>query len=361
MPCPRSLVYIATLAVQCIDINGSESILKDLIKRLTEAWGPSGYEHNVRDIIRKEVKSLADKIEVDALGNLICRVGKGGKKGSKTVMIAAHMDEIGIMATFREPKSGYLRFSSLGALLQTTLHGSRVRFEDGTVGVIAAPDPFTTHRTTAPDLDSFYLDVDDGGDESVILPGSAATFWRPFEERGTRLISKALDDRIGCVVAIETMRRIAKETPNELYFVFTVQEEVGLRGARPAAYGVDPDVGIALDVTASGDEIKGERNGLQLGAGTAIKLIDTGLVVPPAVRDWMISTAEREGIPYQRELLKLGTTDAAGIQSARAGVPSGCISIPCRYVHTTSETVDIRDVQASIDLLTALLKNSIAL
>lgn len=332
--------------------------MKDLIKRLTEAWGPSGFEHQVREIIRGEVKPLADKIEVDGLGNLICRVGKGGK-GKKKVMIAAHMDEIGIMPTFREPKSGYLRFSALGGLLQTTLHGNRVRFEDGTTGVVAAPDPFTAHRTTAPDVDGFYLDVSDGGESNGSLVGSAAGFWRPFEERGTRLIGKSMDDRIGCVVAIETMRRLAGETPHEVYFVFTVQEEVGLRGARPAAHGVDPDVGISLDVTATGDEIKGERHAIALGGGAAIKLVDTGHVVPPAVRDWMIGTAEREGIPYQRELLKLGTTDAAGMQVARAGVPSGCISIPCRFVHTTSETVDVRDVEACIDLLTALLRNPI--
>jgi tetrahedral aminopeptidase len=332
--------------------------LKDLIKRLTEAWGPSGYEHHVREIIRKEVKPLADKIEVDGLGNLICRVGKGGK-GAKKVMIAAHMDEIGIMPTFREPKSGYLRFSSLGGLLQTTLHGSRVRFEDGTIGVVAAPDPFTTHRLNAPEIEGFYVDVSDGGEPNGSYVGSPATFWRPLEERGTRLIGKSMDDRIGCVIAIETMRRLAKDTPHELYFVFTVQEEVGLRGARPAAHGVDPDVGIALDVTATGDEIRGERHGITLGGGAAIKLVDTGHVVPPAVRDWMIATAEREGIPYQRELLKLGTTDAAGIQVARSGVPSGCISIPCRFVHTTSETVDVRDVEACIDLLTALVTNPI--
>jgi endoglucanase len=328
--------------------------LLDLIKKLTEAWGPSGFEHQVRDLIRGEVESLASKIEVDSLGNLVCRVGKSGKSKRK-IMVAAHMDEIGMMATYQEPKSGYLRFTPLGGLLQTTLHGNRVRFEDGTIGVLAAPDPFNGSRVTAPDLDSFYIDVSDGGDAPVVRPGSPAAFWRPMETRGTRLIGKSMDDRVGCAVAIEAMRRLNNDSANEVYFVFTVQEEVGLRGARPAAHGVDPDVAIALDVTQTGDEIKGERNDVKLGGGAAIKLMDTGHIVPPAIRDWMVSTAERENIAHQRELLKLGTTDAAGMQVARAGVPSGCISIPCRYVHTTSETVDIRDVEACVSLLTALL------
>jgi endoglucanase len=160
------------------------------------------------------------------------------------------------------------------------------------------------------------------------------------------------------VVAIETMRRLNRQSPNEVYFAFTVQEEVGLRGARPAAYGIDPQIAIALDVTLSGDEIKSEKMAVRLGGGAAIKLHDGGLVVPPAVRDWMVTRAETDGIPHQLELLPGGgTTDAAGIQTARAGVPSGCISIPCRFVHTTSETVDIRDVEACVALLTGLLSN----
>lgn len=327
--------------------------MKELIKKLVEAWGPSGFEHHVRDLIRVEVEHYADEVTVDPLGNLICRVGSGGTK----VMIAAHMDEIGIMATFVEPKSGYLRFSAVGGLLNTALLGTRVRFEDGTVGVIGAPDYFGAGRTTAPELDAFYIDVSDGNGNGSVHVGSPAAFWRPMEERGTRLIAKSMDDRIGCVVAIETMRRLNKQTPNEVYFVFTVQEEVGIRGARPAAFSIDPDVAIALDVTSTGDLIKNEKNAVRLGGGAAIKLHDTGHVVPPAVRDWMTARAEQDGIPYQLELLTLGTTDAAGIQTTRAGVPSGAISIPCRFVHTTSETVDTGDVEACVRLLTGLLSN----
>lgn len=326
--------------------------MKDLIKKLVEAWGPSGYEHQVRQLIQAEVAKLADEITVDPLGNLICRVGK---KGGTKIMVAAHMDEIGLMATYAEPKSGYLRFSAIGGLNKTTLYGNRVRFENGTIGVIGAHDPWNAQS----ELDNFYVDVSNGNGDSPVQPGSPAGFVRDFEERGTRLVAKSMDDRIGCVVAIEAMRKLKKKSPNDVYFVFTVQEEVGLRGARPAAHGIDPAVGIALDVTATGDMLKATKMGVKLGGGAAIKIHDPGLVVPPAVRDWMVARAEADKIPYQLELLPGGTTDAAGIQTARAGVPSGCISIPCRYVHTTSETVDVADVQACIDLLAGLLAHAV--
>ncbi len=327
--------------------------MKELIRKLVEAWGPSGYEHRVRALIREEVAPYADSITEDALGNLICRVGQGGTK----IMIAAHMDEIGIMTTYVEKNSGYLRFINLGGLMQNTLMGNRVQFEDGTIGVVVAPEYMTTNRTSVPsELDAYYVDVSDG--ESVqpvsIGPGSPATFWRNMEERGTRLISKAMDDRIGCVVAIEAMKHLNKQTSNELYFVFTVQEEVGLRGARPAAFNVNPDLAIALDVTGTGDYPDNGRMGVKLGGGAAIKLHDPGHIVPLAVRNWMTQHAEEGKIPHQFELLKGGTTDSSGIQISRAGIPSGTISIPCRYVHTTSETVDIRDVEACVNLLVSL-------
>ena len=326
--------------------------MKDLIKKLTEAWGPSGYEHNIRKLIQEEVADLADEITVDPLGNLICRVGKGGPK----VIVAAHMDEIGVMATFAEP-SGYLRFSNIGGLIHTALRGNRVRFEDGTTGVIGVHGNNGESRTKVSNLSDFYIDVSDGLSDDPPPIGRPAGFWREAEVRGNRMISKAMDDRIGCVVALEAMRKLNKKTPNEVYFVFTVQEEVGLRGARTAGFGVAPDVAIALDVTGTGDEIKGRKMAVKLGDGAAIKVHDSGLVVPPAVVRWMKERAESEGIPYQLELLTGGTTDAAAIQTAHSGVPSGCISIPCRFVHTVSETVDLVDVQACIDLLTGLLSN----
>ncbi len=325
--------------------------MKDLIKKLVEAWGPSGYEHQVRALIEAEVADLVDEMHVDPLGNLICRVGRGGKK----IMVAAHMDEIGLMATYIEPESGYLRFSGIGGLNLTTLFGNRVIFENGTIGVIGAHDSWHAQTT----VDEFYVDISTGNGDSPVEEGSPAGLARNFEERGHRLIAKSMDDRIGCVVAIEALRKMNKQTANEVYIAFTVQEEVGLRGARTAAYSINPDVGVALDVTGTGDEIKNRKMAVKLGGGAAIKVHDPGLVVPPAVRQWMVARAEADGIPHQLELLSGGTTDAAAIQISQAGVPSGCISIPCRFIHTTSETVDIRDVQACVDLLAGLLINPV--
>lgn len=332
----------------------------DLIKKLTEAWGPSGYEHHVRAMIREEITDLADDITVDGMGNLICRVGEKGQ--GKKVLVAAHMDEIGVMANYAEPNSHYLRFTNIGGLIYTSLHGNRVKFEDGTIGVIAAHDSFGKGRKSVNSTDDFYIDVQSENGEMTVPAGSPAGFWRETQQRGNRVIAKSLDDRIGCVVAIETMRRLKDEgTPNENYFAFTVQEEVGLRGAKTAAFGVNPDIGIALDITSTGDEIKGKKMAVALGKGAAIKVVDNSLIVPKAIVDWMVNRAENDNIDYQLELLTGGGTDAGAIQSVHAGVPSGCISIPTRFVHTTSETVDLGDVQSCIDLLTGLLVNEIEL
>ncbi|MBW4437047.1 MAG: M20/M25/M40 family metallo-hydrolase [Pleurocapsa minor GSE-CHR-MK-17-07R] len=333
----------------------ADMTIVDTLKNLVEAWGPSGHEHGVREIIRRAVLPYADEVTVDPLGNLICRVGKGGKR----IMVAAHMDEIGVMVTFVEKNTGFLRFANIGGLLNTALLGSRVQFENGVVGTVCMPEYFTTARTTAPALDQYYIDASDGPENPSggIEPGMPAVFLQPMIQRGSRIIAKSLDDRSGCAVLIETMRRLNKRVKNEMVFVFTVQEEVGVRGARPAAYSVEPDYAIAVDVTPSGDMIGVERNAVKLGGGAAVKLHDTGHIVPPAVRDWIISRAEADGIPYQRELISLGTTDAAQIQLSRAGVPSGAISIPCRYVHTASETVDTADLEACVQLLTSLSAN----
>jgi putative aminopeptidase FrvX len=329
--------------------------MKETIKKLVEAWGPSGFEHHVRDLIQEEVRNLADEIYTDAVGNLICRVGSGGTK----VMVAAHMDEIGVILTYQDDK-GFFRFNPLGGVRADTLAGHRVRFENGVGGVLHSEGAF--RRSDTPALTEFYIDVDDGqGGSAGIQVGDAGTFVRSYEERGNRIVAKSMDDRIGCAVAIEAMRRIkATGTPNEVYFVFTVQEEVGVRGARPAAFGLAPDLGIALDVTTTGDTPRPpSRMEVKLGGGAAIKVQDSGLIVPPAVKEMMIAAAEAHGIPYQLELLSMGSTDAAAISLAGSGVPSGCISVPCRFVHTTSETVDLGDVQACVDLLAAILESPV--
>lgn len=340
--------------------------MEALIQKLVEAWGPSGYEHHVRAIIEEEVKDLCDEMYVDNMGSLICRVGEKNDDNVR-IMVAAHMDEIGLMVSHID-HNGFLRFTNIGGLMRPSLMGNRVKFEDGTIGTISVHDQWGRDGNVAK-LDDFYIDVSLDADENGkqvgnIKVGDPAIMWETFTRRDNRLISKSMDDRIGCVVAIEAMRKLKETgTPNEVVFVFTVQEEVGIRGARTSAYNVDPDIGIALDVTSAGDMPLGMKNiagsAVVLGKGAAIKIKDAGHLVPPLIRDLMVNVAESEGIPYQFEVLTGGSTDGAAILVSRAGVPTGAISIPCRYVHSTSETVDMRDVQACVDLTAAIVSRSI--
>ena len=326
--------------------------MNELTRKLVECWGPCGYEHRIRRLIQDEIAALADETWVDGIGNLICRVGNEGPR----VLVAAHMDEIGIMPLYKEEVSGYLRFTNIGGLSSSTLIGNRAQFEDGTIGVIGAharSNGKSTDQHPPANWEDFFVDI--SGAESEIRPGQPAAFWREMTTRGDYIIAKALDDRIGCVVAIETMRNLARQTPNQCFFAFTVQEEVGLRGARAVGFATKPDIAIALDVTDTGDAPGSEKMSMKLGAGAAIKLYDPGLIVPRAISGWMLQTAADHDIAHQREVLPGGTTDAAAIQFSQSGVPSGVISIPTRHLHTTSETVHIDDVRASVALLTALL------
>jgi tetrahedral aminopeptidase len=333
--------------------------VKKLLQTLTETFGPSGYEDKVREIVRREVESLADEIKVDALGNLIaCKHPDKVTKNTKKIMVAAHMDEIGVIVSHVD-ENGFVRFSSLGTVFRRYVLGGRVRFLNGTQGVIGFDR--LDNINELPTLDKVYIDV--GATSPKDCPvkiGDVAAFDRPYSELGNRLVAKSMDDRVSVLVAIETLRAL-KSTTHDLYFAFTTQEEVGTRGAATSAYGVDPDVGIALDVTPSGDTPNSLKMEMALGKGPCIKIQDVGMIADPRVVQWMIRTAEKNKIPYQREVLLVGSTDGRAIQVARAGVPVGCISIPVRYVHSPSEMVDFSDVQNTVRLLTAVLRTPINL
>lgn len=328
--------------------------MKDLIKKLVESTGPSGYETKVRDLVEAEIKAYADEIYTDALGNLIARKGK--KKGDgKKIMISAHLDEIGIVVTYVD-KNGFARFTNIGGVYPRNCVGGRVRFMNGAQGVIGVENGVTT-----PALTDMYIDLGaTSAQDCPVKIGDIAAFDRPFVDLGNRLVSKAMDDRIGVAVGIETLRQL-KSTPHEVSFVFSVQEEVGTRGAATSAFGVDPDIGLAIDVTLSGDTPKGFKMEVGLGKGAAIKVRDGGMLADPRIVDWMVKTAEAKNIPHQLEILEGGTTDARAIQTARAGVPAGCLSIPCRYVHSPSEMVDYNDVQNGVKLLVAMLSQPVQL
>jgi putative aminopeptidase FrvX len=327
--------------------------VKTLLAKLTEAYGPSGSEGPVREVIRKEIEPFVDEIKVDALGNLIClKKGTGGKK----VLLDGHMDEIGLIVTHID-KDGFLRYGAIGGVNPFTSLGQRVYFENGTFGVIGS------ERVDDPkDMRTEKLFVDIGAktkEEAAakVKVGDSAAFFQPALTLGSRFVAKALDDRVACAVIIEALKRLQKPS-HDIYAVFATQEEVGLRGAKVAAFGITPDVGIALDVTPTGDTPKGNPTmDVSLGKGAAIKVKDGSLICTPALRDYMVKVAEEKGIKYQMEVLNSGGTDSGAIQMTKAGIPSGCISIPCRFVHSPCEMVDLEDVEECVKLAVALCES----
>jgi endoglucanase len=331
--------------------------MKSLIQKLVETPGPSGFEFKIRDVIREAVSIYADDIHVDALGNLIAKKGKKTEKGMR-VMISAHIDEIGLMVTHINDK-GFARFTNIGGINPLTCYGGRVRFMNGTRGVIGM-DGVEPGKT--PKLSDLYIDV--GATAKADCPikvGDVCGFERPFLDLGKRWVAKSMDDRIAAAVAIETLKRL-ETTPHEIHFVFSTQEEVGLRGATTAAYGVDPEVGFAVDVTRSGDTPRpSTKMATALGDGPAIKVRDSSFIADPRLVEWMVKSAEAADIPYQMEVLEAGGTDGRAIQLTRSGVPAGCVSIACRYIHSPSEMVDADDVENAVRLLVKLLSEPILL
>ncbi len=326
--------------------------MRELIRKLVESYGPSGAEEQVRDVIRAEVEPLVDDVRVDALGSLIAHVG--GDDDGQRLFLDAHMDEIGVMVTYID-EEGFTRFTPIGGVSPLTCIGSRVAFEDGRVGVIGVEQK-RDDTDKVPKIEQLYLDVGaEDRDSCPVQIGDPAVFVRPFVAQGSRLVSKAMDDRIGCAVLIELLRRL-ETTQYDLHVVFAVQEEVGLRGARTSAYGIEPDVAVAVDVTRTGDTPEAKPMAVKLGKGPAVKVQDSGMIAHPRVRRWLVDCAEDAGIPYQLEVLERGTTDAAVVQLSRAGVPAGCLSIPCRYVHSPSEMVDEEDVENAVRLLLEVLQ-----
>ncbi len=333
--------------------------MKSLIQALTQIPGPSGYENEIRVAVRAEIETYADEIRVDALGNLIARKASSAATPSgKRIMLSAHMDEIGVIVTHID-ENGFIRFSNLGGVYPRYSPAGRVRFLNGAAGVIDTEK--ITNLQHVPPINEMFIDV--GASSRADCPvqvGDVAVFERAFSEMGERLVSKAMDDRVSVALLITALQRL-QNSPHEIYFVFSVQEEVGIRGAATAAFGIEPDLGLAVDVTRTGDTPKSITMEVSLGKGPAIKVKDSGMIADPRVVNWMVERAQADEIPYQLEVLERGSTDARAIQLSRAGVPAGCISIPCRYVHSPSEMIDLGDVENALRLLLGLLQNSIEL
>jgi len=330
--------------------------MRNLVQELVEIPGPAGAEHQVRNRIAEYLRGLGDGTRVDALGSLILRKGSLRKNGGLRVMVVAHMDEPGIMVTHVD-EHGFIRFTPVGAVRPQTCYGSQVRFVNGTAGVIGIEHLDSMEKS--PTFDQMFIDVGTANRKDCpVQVGDLAAFDRPFLGLGDHLVGKAIDNRAGAAVLIETLRQV-ESSPHELHFVFSVQAGVDGQGAVTAAYATDPDLALVVDATVTGDTPKGNRAGTMLGKGPVIKLRDSTQLSNPAWVKWVATTAERAGIPYQLEVLEAGGVEARHIQHTRAGVPSGMLCFPCRYLHTPSEMASESDLRHTVRLLVELLSQPI--
>ena len=328
--------------------------MKELIRQLTIPSGPSGYEAPVKEVIHTLVQPHVDEVYDDALGNLYAVKQGASGPAAKTILLAAHMDEPALSVIDIDDQ-GFLRVAPLGPLRASTLVGARVVFaRTGRRGIVGAE-----HGVAQKDLEFSHLFVDigaaslDDAREHVRI-GDAATFAYGFDEVGADLIvGHALDNRVGCAVLVEALKRT--HSGYTIVAVFSAQQEVGSRGARVAGQRIHPDAALVLDVSPVGDTPKSERLALTLGGGPGIKALDATMVVAPKVRDIIVDAARLADVPYQIEVSPRTASDAGALFLSREGIPTGGIVVPARYVGTPSQMVHLRDVEQTVTLLTAYL------
>jgi len=334
----------------------------ELLKTLTELCGIPGREEKVRHFVKEALAPLCDELRVDALGNVI-----GHKSGpGPSVMIAAHMDEIGFVVKHIDD-NGFLRMEPSGGFDPKTLIAQRVLVHTETetlLGIIGSkPVHILSDEERKKPLELRDLFVELGLPAEMVCKvvevGDFITLEQTFQHVGDLVSGKALDDRVGVYVMLEALRKLSDHQAN-IYAVATVQEEVGLRGATVAGFGVNPDIGVALDVTVAAD-VPGSQEHEQvtkLGQGTAIKVKDSSHIANPKLVKFFKGLAKGKEIPYQIEVLPRGGTDAAGMQMAQAGKAVITLSIPTRYLHSVVEAAHQTDIQASVDLLAAFLERA---
>lgn len=337
------------------------------MKELSLTPGVSGSEEKIAEIIERELKDTVDSIERDTMGNLIAT--KKGEKKAPTIMLAAHMDEIGLMVSYIDDK-GYLKFTTIGGINDQMLmnqtvvvHGSK----GDVVGVIGSKPPHVTkpeERNKVIKASDMFIDIgacskEDA--EEMVSVGDVITFKSWFEEFPNDLImGKALDNRVGCYVMMEVLKRV--DTRATVYGVGTVQEEVGLKGAKTSAFKLDPDMAIALDVTLSGDHpgIKPEEAPVVMGKGPALVLADAsgrGILTAKSIKEMLMKSGDENDIDYQLEVSDGGTTDGTAIHLTKEGIATGVLSVPTRYIHTTVSVCSMKDIESTIQLITTAINN----
>ena len=328
--------------------------LLELIQTLNAAHGPSGDEGGIREKLAELARPLADEISTDTMGNLIVRkLGSGPR-----VMLCAHMDSIGFIVTHVE-ENGFLRVGRLGGISPKEAAYTPVRFASGVRGVIVPEEKADFGKLK---LDECYVDIGAKDRETAlkaVAVGDTMIYDSPCFVNQGKVVSPYLDNRISCAILLKVLEEM-ELCPNDLYVVFTVQEEVGLRGAKPAAWAVDPDYAVVVDVTDVDDTPGSEKCGtVRLGKGPAIKIMDSSVICHPDMIQKLESQAKTLDMPTQRDIMRAGGTDAGVMHTTRIGVRTGGVSVPCRYIHTPVEMADLQDARDCAKLLCAFVQSKL--
>ena len=330
-------------------------LLKEL---LPTAPSVSGREQGIREIIKQKMAPLCDRVEVDAMGNLIC-LKKGTAAKPRRVLLAAHMDEIGFIVNFIED-NGFLRVAPIGGIDYTAAVGSLVVFENGTKGVLVSEGD--RKGGEAPKAEKCYVDIGvknrREAEKRVKIGDCCALCPSLTRLAGSRVTGRPLDDRIGCAVMLSIASRL-RAPLDDIYYVFSVQEEVGCRGAKPAAFGIAPELALIFDVTATGDTVGALPMAVKLGGGAAVKIKDKSVICDAALVSELLAVAKEKKIAAQCEILTFGGTDTSAVQMTGLGCRAGAISIPCRYIHSGVEMIDMADAKAAADLSIAYLGGAV--
>lgn len=328
--------------------------LLELIQTLNAAHGPSGDEGGIREKLAELARPLADEISTDTMGNLIVRkLGSGPR-----VMLCAHMDSIGFIVTHVE-ENGFLRVGRLGGISPKEAAYTPVRFAGGARGVIVPEEKADFGKLK---LDECYVDIGAKDRETAlkaVAVGDTLIYDSPCFTNQGKVVSPYLDNRISCAILLKVLEEM-ELCPNDLYVVFTVQEEVGLRGGKPAAWAVDPDYAVVVDVTDVDDTPGSEKCGtVRLGKGPAIKIMDSSVICHPDMIQKLESQAKALDMPTQRDIMRAGGTDAGVMHTTRIGVRTGGVSVPCRYIHTPVEMADLQDARDCAKLLCAFVQSKL--
>ena len=329
-------------------------MLNTLKKLLPATPSVSGREGHIRDILKEMMRPLVDEVSVDAMGNLIC-LKKGSAAAPKKVMLAAHMDEIGFIVNFIE-ENGYLRVAPIGGIHFAAASFTEVVFENGVRGVLV-PEADVPAKET-PKAEKCYIDIGASSraaaERRVKIGDCCALLPHLTKLTASRVVGRPLDDRIGCAVMVQIARALT-DPCDDIYYVFSVQEEVGCRGARPASFAIAPDVALIYDVTGTGDEQSAKPMAVKLGEGVAVKIKDNSVICDQSLVEQLLQLAKEQRIAAQCEILTYGGTDTSAVQMTGFGCRAGALSIPSRYIHSGVEMIDLRDAQAAVTLTFAYL------